>query len=1624
MSERFRWYSILAALAVLFSTAGLTAQEQDPNSQGFANSARGFAADRAFQMGDFDNVNVFNGNLIVTMPLGQSFPVAGNLSYGVSLVYNSKLWPGKEKRVDQYQQEQWRATPEKISNAGFGWLVSMGRLYVGCTQQPCLPFPQQAGLNTYESPDGALHSFYAKLHETDGTSPAGVAGYTRDGTYLRLRTVSGGYEIDFPDGSIRKFVTVAGTYSTQLTEVRDAFGNKVTLSWSGSNWTFGDSRTGRADRFQNVTTVSTGIAQANLSNVISKISFTAQGGRTLDYNFIYSAVTNVLRGCLLGSPGSEWTGDDGLIPVVFLNRIEVRDAAASQNATPLQTYSFEYTPQSALCSAWTLDKMVVPTGGAVTWTFGTYSLPTSPCGEGDPDQMIGVTYRTLWSDSSCTDRTNSTCNANKVGEWTYAPSLVRNYPDNAQVNCNDANFPPRMVTATPSEMINKVTAPDGATTVHHFSIWTASPNNAPDGARRDEYGLPFGRSAFELGPNNRPRYLSMQQQDCATCSPKRATYVTYERDDPTSYLYASACNRRVAGNRTLFLDDAVGSGWRYKDVDFSSFDGLGHYRTSTATGNFTTPGDARTETTNYNPSSGVYPGPSFVLPSTWLIQMYTEQSVEEHGSAAKQTFTWESHGTLESVRALKNSATVPSAITTDSHDLLTVYCRDSIGNVTTERYFGGDKGSAASQNCTSTPVYANGEYQLNHSYSPFGPREKSWFSNTSSTIYALDQTVDDKSALPSSSRDISGLQTTYGYDILGRLISSSPPGTAWSEYVYLTPGQTYDNVTVSWPTLLLKMRGNGMPQSATPLKQQKYEFDKLGRLVRQSHLNADGKWTASETSYDALGRKVWLSEPESTGTSAPTGPLTAALKSTYTYDAFGRPKTLTAPDGATTTYTYIGEQYGDRTTAVATGTGTITSSTSKYNYDAFGRLIHVAEPSGPTTSTSPVGANVDTNYGYDVGGRLSSVEMKGAEGVVQNRIFDFDRRGLLQWEVHPESGMSTYTYDARGNVLSKRQAAASTQFDLNYTYDSAGRLLRLDGRNPSYDPNSSEQDKHQDFRTIKAFTYGDTNGSNPIDNRAGKLITAVRYNYVPTGSPYYSGSIYSMIVRVTETYSYNDAAGRKTHRTTDIDDTDSVTGGQWNRVQSVDQDMGYGDLDQPSTITYPTCINCGLPPYNPERNITPTYSQGQLTSVTDFVSSISYWPNGMRYQLLHTNNIADTQVVDGRTADSSASYARPFSMSSALYDACIAPLITTQPVGGQITGAPDVTMTVAVTPGSSPTYQWYIKSFDPGTPSTPITACTTASCSVHPSSTTYYFVAITNSCRTINSNTVRVSVNECVAPAPWPSLKVNADRTVTLTATATGTEPFTFTWYRSPDNTVMGTGAVVTVGPITATTQYYVKATNACNTSGVTSSTISAVIPLSMSTTGLVATKSGTTQITATWPAVTGAVRYHIERRNNGGGWVDLTELTPYSSTTYVDNNLALNTTYAYRVWATEDSNNYPASRSNNSNVDVATTMTFTSVTSGMAVSAAHLDQLLQGVNCVRAAAGWAAVTWSNILASNQPLPSPGTLIVPAHILATRARLNEALQALGVATGGYTDPDPSLKFIKAIHITEVQGRVQ
>ena len=55
-------------------------------------------------------------------------------------------------------------------------------------------------------------------------------------------------------------------------------------------------------------------------------------------------------------------------------------------------------------------------------------------------------------------------------------------------------------------------------------------------------------------------------------------------------------------------------------------------------------------------------------------------------------------------------------------------------------------------------------------------------------------------------------------------------------------------------------------------------------------------------------------------------------------------------------------------------------------------------------------------------------------------------------------------------------------------------------------------------------------------------------------------------------------------------------------------------------------------------------------------------------------------------------------------------------------------------------------------------------------------------------------------------------------------------------------------------------------------------------------------------------------------------------------------------------------------------------------------------------------------------MPAPGAVILSVHIASARARMNEALQALGAATGPYTPGQVKGVRIEAAHLNAIVSR--
>jgi hypothetical protein len=103
------------AISLLLSTAALwTASllgQQPPERE------RGFKPDSVHHFNGFDSVNLFNGNLNLTIPIA-TYPVAAGLSYSFFLRYSGNLWMSIEHCGDKLCTDRWFPHND---NAGMGW---------------------------------------------------------------------------------------------------------------------------------------------------------------------------------------------------------------------------------------------------------------------------------------------------------------------------------------------------------------------------------------------------------------------------------------------------------------------------------------------------------------------------------------------------------------------------------------------------------------------------------------------------------------------------------------------------------------------------------------------------------------------------------------------------------------------------------------------------------------------------------------------------------------------------------------------------------------------------------------------------------------------------------------------------------------------------------------------------------------------------------------------------------------------------------------------------------------------------------------------------------------------------------------------------------------------------------------------------------------------------------------------------------------------------------------------------------------------------------------------------------------------------------------------------------------
>lgn len=1166
----------------------------DLGAQDHPNVAKGFWADHAFDLGGIDHVNEFSGNLILTIPLGQTYRADGELSYRLSLVYDGQVWDAREGAPGTTAVK-----PSAIWNAGMGFLVTLGRI-----------LPANSSLNPddellYLSPDGAKRRFFEKLHPEDTDEDAGFqfTRYTRDGSYLRLRVTGNpatGYELDFPDGSTHLFNAqgilewIVGPYlnALHITYDLDELGNET--------WSLDDGFRQHEVKFE-LRTIDGAARQ-----MVKQVRLAAFGGTTANYDFSYAS-TSVLRSCPDTDPA---TGTNASIQ--FLTGVTLPDG--SSYSMPLAT-SYITAPAAADCRlSAALKRLQLPTLGALEWDLGPVFLPEESVSDEDGNRKlhwsrpIGVLARRMVKD-----------NLDVEGTWYYVHQLGPRDPEP-----NPA--PPRWKKTT-------IITPLGDQEEHFFSVWPEDFPPPAGGWDNTEYGLPFTREFVDGASST---FLSTRTSDCdpnpdfptspLNCVLLRSTWVRYSNDTETSSLPLedeAYRNQRLAATKTIFHDD----GDKYAQVDSSDDDGLGHYRTEVRSGNFPS-GSSRTAIQSFNPDRLSYPGAGWteIAPTApWVLGTSTSRTVSETSEScagasalqsAREDYCFDSEtGVLLASRTRKLSS---GAISSD--DVLRIWKRDLItGNVTSELWAGGDGSglSTALSVCQLAQSTPSTSFRVNHTYS-FGSRATSNYTDDDDVhadpaelqFLFLDREIDSNTGLPSAVRDVATLETVLIYDSLGRLSQVKPNagnGAAWEEFTHSLAqgGDPFVGAKV-----FHKVYQNGA--FVTVLLDEKAEFDDFGRIHRESRKRGSG-YDSRFTFYNQNGWKTFVSEWGSDSGSS-TGEYGVENSE---FDPFGRPSAilryvLGRTPATEFDFDYLGEREIVRTfkvgsTLLQDGEIGAADSTTTERYDHYGRLVQIEEPSGDG------GTLVLTSYGYDVGNRLRKAHT--ASSPEQNRCWEYDQRGFLASEQHPEKGATgngTVTYsgfDPMGHARQKSDGGV----DLGYTFDRAGRLTQV-------------KDLHGagsgDDQLLKEWRFG-TPLSTP--DRLGRLETAIGLNFpVVNGTP--------ITARIEETFSYLEPGGRLGNRFVRMCyGTASCTAE--NAVDAYTHSEDFDARGQRTGITYPVCdpvlgnpTNCPVSS-RVVRNVVNSYDLGFLTSVQGWANSITYHPSGLWDSITHSNSVIDKQLL-------------------------------------------------------------------------------------------------------------------------------------------------------------------------------------------------------------------------------------------------------------------------------------------------------------------------------------------------------------------------------------------------------------
>ncbi|MBN2612907.1 MAG: hypothetical protein JXB00_15230 [Bacteroidales bacterium] len=181
------------------------------------------------------------------------------------------------------------------------------------------------------------------------------------------------------------------------------------------------------------------------------------------------------------------------------------------------------------------------------------------------------------------------------------------------------------------------------------------------------------------------------------------------------------------------------------------------------------------------------------------------------------------------------------------------------------------------------------------------------------------------------------------------------------------------------------------------------------------------------TTYNDAGQVKKVIEPDQTYTT------TSGNSIEYKYYASSDVWTI-APSGSNNTTTFFYDEFGRQTGILDPNMGTFTSDgktlSIKYTYNQWNELTDKQDAEGNIYSAS-----------YNILGQIES-ETQNSETTIFNYYTSGTNKNRLEYTERSDIRY-TYTYDAIGNILSKKEKVDGIDYLFEYTYDSENRMSTM-----------------------------------------------------------------------------------------------------------------------------------------------------------------------------------------------------------------------------------------------------------------------------------------------------------------------------------------------------------------------------------------------------------------------------------------------------------------------------------------------------------------------------------------------------------------------------------------------------